>query len=507
MAMIKKDIGAYSAYAIAVKHGYKGTEAEWIAAQEQARVDSQAAAKAAQAAQEAAETAKTGAEKVLESIPQDYTATVEEVERLKDDLDNQYILYGFEKSVNLLNPNTTKINYGLKTANGREAPDTEGCWITGFIPLANGERINLSAKAYKACFYNQDKGWTYTSTWKSDYYAGREDSCYVRLMFIEKEAPFDSISKFMVNIGDALLPFEPYYMIAEKYHEKTVSFGDKVLKRNWTGSYAYSDMTFVGDELWHFTPSNDEHTSYEKCYRYSLSGSKLTELGTFEHNFGHCNSVDYCDANDTLIMGNAGRSTNTQHNQIYIIKNASALKNNAQNALENVALVIDLDNIGLDWGKQLNVCWGHDDNERYDIAICLSNNGKTQKVRVIQLGKGSNALTYGERSNASSNDFNGTFNIISDAWERPYRDAICNQGMQMEHGRIYEAVGHDGLKYAIHELCDDGSWNCKYMQKSFYLDNGNRRASITPNGLCINDGLLFIGFENSHGIVVYKFTM
>jgi hypothetical protein len=69
MAMIKKDIGAYSAYAIAVKHGYKGTEEEWTASQEQARVDSQTAAKAAQAAQEAAETArkqaqtaKTGAE-------------------------------------------------------------------------------------------------------------------------------------------------------------------------------------------------------------------------------------------------------------------------------------------------------------------------------------------------------------------------------------------------------------------------------------------------------------
>lgn len=69
MATIKKDIGAYSAYAIAVKHGYKGTEAEWVEAQEKARVDSEAAAKAAQTAQEAAEaareqaqTAKTGAE-------------------------------------------------------------------------------------------------------------------------------------------------------------------------------------------------------------------------------------------------------------------------------------------------------------------------------------------------------------------------------------------------------------------------------------------------------------
>lgn len=66
---IKQDIGAYSAYAIAVKHGYEGTEAEWVAAQEKARLDSEAAAEAAQTAQGAAEkardqaqTAKTGAE-------------------------------------------------------------------------------------------------------------------------------------------------------------------------------------------------------------------------------------------------------------------------------------------------------------------------------------------------------------------------------------------------------------------------------------------------------------
>lgn len=53
------DIGPYSAYAIAVKHGYQGTEAEWIAAHEKARVDAQAAAKsAANSAQAAAESAE-----------------------------------------------------------------------------------------------------------------------------------------------------------------------------------------------------------------------------------------------------------------------------------------------------------------------------------------------------------------------------------------------------------------------------------------------------------------
>ena len=67
MAVIKKDIGAYSAYAIAVKYGYKGTEAEWNAAQEKARADSEAAATRAEAAAREAGASATAAETAAES--------------------------------------------------------------------------------------------------------------------------------------------------------------------------------------------------------------------------------------------------------------------------------------------------------------------------------------------------------------------------------------------------------------------------------------------------------
>ena len=55
------DIGAYSAYAIAVKHGYTGTEAEWIAAQEKARKDAEASAGAAAGSATAAKTSESNA--------------------------------------------------------------------------------------------------------------------------------------------------------------------------------------------------------------------------------------------------------------------------------------------------------------------------------------------------------------------------------------------------------------------------------------------------------------
>lgn len=55
MANLVKDLGAVSAYALAVKHGYKGTESEWIAAQEGAMV----------AAKESQEVANTKAPGIL----------------------------------------------------------------------------------------------------------------------------------------------------------------------------------------------------------------------------------------------------------------------------------------------------------------------------------------------------------------------------------------------------------------------------------------------------------
>ena len=53
-----QEIGPYSAYAIAVKYGYKGTEEEWVKEQEADRKAAEAAAAAAaQSAKDAAASA------------------------------------------------------------------------------------------------------------------------------------------------------------------------------------------------------------------------------------------------------------------------------------------------------------------------------------------------------------------------------------------------------------------------------------------------------------------
>lgn len=91
-------IGAYSAYAIAVKHGYEGTEAEWIAAQEAARVAAEAAVVDAERLRdEAKQTLEREGEhqrglieakgtETLATIPDDYTSLHNQVQQNVADL-------------------------------------------------------------------------------------------------------------------------------------------------------------------------------------------------------------------------------------------------------------------------------------------------------------------------------------------------------------------------------------------------------------------------------------
>lgn len=70
MANVVKDLGAVSAYALAVKHGYKGTEEEWATLQVASADNAASAAQSATAAAKSegiATAAAESAQKTLES--------------------------------------------------------------------------------------------------------------------------------------------------------------------------------------------------------------------------------------------------------------------------------------------------------------------------------------------------------------------------------------------------------------------------------------------------------
>lgn len=81
----KMKIGPYSAYAIAVKYGYTGTEEQWVKEQEANRVASEQAAQQAGTARDNAETAATRAETARQQTEEVRTDALDKISAAKSD--------------------------------------------------------------------------------------------------------------------------------------------------------------------------------------------------------------------------------------------------------------------------------------------------------------------------------------------------------------------------------------------------------------------------------------
>lgn len=81
----KMKIGPYSAYAIAVKYGYTGTEEQWVKEQEANRVASEQAAQQAEQARDGAETAATRAEIAQRQTEEVRTDALDKIGAAKSD--------------------------------------------------------------------------------------------------------------------------------------------------------------------------------------------------------------------------------------------------------------------------------------------------------------------------------------------------------------------------------------------------------------------------------------
>lgn len=271
---------------------------------------------------------------------------------------------------------------------------------------------------------------------------------------------------------------------------------------------AMSDHTFVGDELWVFTISDDDHDEFAPVYRYKadIENKDFAYVGKFEHNFGHCNTVDYCAANDTLVLGNGGTENYDITDKVFIIENASRLKDMEKADISEVAKTIDLDASGIDCGQQVNVCWGESNRGKYNIVYVLSNLSWKKHIRKVLLGTGSNALECGKRQRAEEGEFNGTFKVLAD-FTRDYSRTYCNQGTQYYGGKLYEAMGHDGVYFAVDSLLADGSIATEFVKFYEYDDDGNVSDYAYAEGIALKDGYLFVGsldYYVHRKILIYK---
>ena len=235
-----------------------------------------------------------------------------------------------------------------------------------------------------------------------------------------------------------------------------------------------SDICMVGDELWFFGASSDDNLTYGTCWRIKYDPVKNEMLDTpkfFWHNWGHVNSINYNPDNDCLIMGNGG-SDYTLTNKIYIIPNASAIKNMANGAVVSLAdygIVYDVSGQA-DFGVKLNVFWSNTTGHVYkyagtemasNMAYAYSDDGN--KFHIIVFGFDTYQYPMGTYVAPTGNHrWNGTYNILKTYQIGDANETIgettsynhCGQGGCSLAGSGYFGRGHSD--FWISEIIPNG---------------------------------------------------
>ena len=270
---------------------------------------------------------------------------------------------------------------------------------------------------------------------------------------------------------------------------------------NITGYY-WSDICFVGEELWAFEPSDVDGVNTTDGYIYMFD-STLTFKRQLKHNFGHVNTVEYCEEIDSLILGNGSGYYGTD-GEIYIIQGVSQWRGLPDNTLLDLVggisgSLITTIQVGRTFGDKVNVCWGEDNNGLNNICYAISNNN--QNVRKLLLGKGTNQFESGQFvSGRTDTQFNGTYKILGE-WTHPVIEV--NQGSCYYNGYLWLAIGHDGLFIAKFKLNPDGTITSTPKQEFFYEATGTL-IETASEGVTIKNGMIYHAVKGGIN-AVYKY--
>ena len=388
---------------------------------------------------------------------------------------------------------------------------------TNFITV-KPNTIYSKSETSSVCEYDENN--KFIGGWSSSYgtnFTTNEKTKKIKISFV-----YENKDTFILNEGSSLLSkYEEYKVLFEEMsftNNQLEKISNYVNKNNSSDVYMLneclfefninptymSDHTFVDGELWVFNASNDEHTNYAKINRYKVDvTTKSAELlGSFEHNFGHCNSVDYCKGSNTLIMGN-GSSSYDLPGEIYIIPNAKQLKNYSQVNLSDKALLIDVSTLG----KKVNTYWGESNGRWYNIIYVIVDDNK--KMYKLLLGQGTTKLEKGSYNSSwgtiSAMSYNGTYKILDEYVLENNLDV--NQGGKFYNGYLYNAIGHSGL-WISKKRFYDGTVSQEQLKEIQYSNiDGQVLTNPFSQGLEINEGYLYLGScingANGH-IRVYK---
>lgn len=312
------------------------------------------------------------------------------------------------------------------------------------------------------------------------------ESCFQKDIELLKNSYDENASQYLKSNSELVMSFPAQYQ---------------------SGSYA-GDMCFVGKYLFCFNVTDDDHLHYYRgsSYIIDVKNKKYELFKRMSHNFGHCNSMDYCEETDTLIFGN-GSGDFDLPGKIYLYQ--GFLKSiNSQSSNEvlsfNLSDCIEIDCSSYNLGAKFNVVWGEDNNGRYDMAYLITNNNNN--IRRIQLGKGINNLGLGKLIvNKTENDFNGTFKIQKEfefnTGVLPPDNAYCVQGADYHNGYLYVGIGHGEKWYWKFKVTDTDIIRVEESKQTNYNSNGDAETNQIQ-GICLDDD--FIVMNLSHNVCIYR---
>ena len=251
----------------------------------------------------------------------------------------------------------------------------------------------------------------------------------------------------------------------------------KAIYRNVPNS---NDFTIVKDEIW-FAENiyeNGVATDFTAVHRYKLVDGFLVKIGDIDTDFGHWNSVDYCEDNDCLVFGNGANSVETEGNYFTVVKNPLALGDVARIETCGIKYHVDI-------GFKVQAVWGDSNFGENNIVYLISNS--CQKITKVLLLKDSNG------------NFNGQY--------------VTLETKDIELGKYYGVGGADfwgdtlyigiGGPYEMFKM-SMSDYSIQKITKHFYKDDGSEYNGSTQ-GVHIDSQYIWV-FSNIAGSSVNYLT-
>ena len=408
---------------------------------------------------------------------------------------------------------------GLRFTDEGAILSDKNCAISDFFPLTIGETINASyqsddagtrsgATIRRVLGYDADKNLIgLLKSTVTGFSINDTNVKYVRIQV----SPSNLEANFQIEYGISRTEYEEPTSIKVLSASKNVTNSTDLSLTDTNAVFTatnHSDITLVGDYIFGFSQNDSDSTyGYIRVYKFDTVTKTCAKIKDIKHNFGHCNTVDYCEATDSLIFGNGSGVYGTE-GKFYVVPNAKNLV--AMSTVTLADFAVEFDGTGLGFGDKWNVCWAHDNGGRNDMALLITNDNRD--IRMLQLGKGANQFAHGIFSVGKTDDeFNGTFTVIGHCVLNDGRSGVtnsknCNQGSDWFGGRLYVGVGHRPMCYwKISPNFQTGIASYEECYMPYYDESGAQITGATE-GICVTQRYLFIYNVRSADseIVVYE---